>query len=62
MFNIEKKKKNDAEILEQCFFKDNISDQSIDQFKRKLRNIDWNNIKTLQNVNDAYMNSRIFFP
>ena len=42
------------EILEQCVFKGNISDQLINKFKRKLRNIDSNNIKTLQNANDAY--------
>ena len=48
------KNKIDAEITEQYIFKRNISDQSIDKFKQKLRNIDWNNIKILQNVNDAY--------
>ena len=48
------KNKIDAEITGQYIFKSNISDQSIDEFKQKLRNIDWNNIKILQNVNDAY--------
>ena len=48
------KNKIDAEITEQYIFKRNISDQSIDKFKQKLRNIDWNNIKILRNVNDAY--------
>ena len=48
------KSKIDAEITEQYIFKRNISDQSIDKLKQKLRNIDWNNIKTLQSVNDAY--------
>ena len=28
--------------------------QSIDKFKQKLRNIGWNNIKILQNINDVY--------
>ena len=49
------KNKIDAEIPEKYIFKRNISDQSIDKFKQKLRNIDWNNIKILQNVNDAYI-------
>ena len=48
------KNKIDAEITEQYIFKRNISDQSIGKFKQKLRNIDWNNIKILRNVNDAY--------
>ena len=48
------KKKIDTEITEQYIFKRNISDQSIDKFKQKLCNIDWNNIKILQNVDDAY--------
>ena len=48
------KSKIDAEIPEQCIFKHNISDQSINKFKQKLCNIDWNNINILQNVNDAY--------
>ena len=48
------KNKIDAEITGKYIFKSNISDQSIDEFKQKLRNIDWNNIKILQNVNDAY--------
>ena len=48
------KNKIDAEITEQYIFKHNISDQSIGKFEQKLRNIDWNNIKILRNVNDAY--------
>ena len=48
------KTKIDTEITEQYIFKRNISDQSIDKFKQKLCNIDWNNIKILQNVDDAY--------
>ena len=48
------KNKIGAEITEQYIFKRNISDQSIGKFKQKLRNIDWNNIKILRNVNDAY--------
>ena len=48
------KTKIDTEITEQYIFKGNISDQSIDNFKQKLCNIDWNNIKILRNVNDAY--------
>ena len=48
------KNKIDAEIIEQCIFKRNISDQLIEKIKQKLRNIDWNNIKILRNVNDAY--------
>ena len=47
------KNKIDAEIPEQFIFKRNISDQSIDRFKEKLRNINWNNINILQNVNVA---------
>ena len=46
--------KTDAEITENNIFKRNISNQSIDKFKLKFRNIDWNNIKILPNVNDAY--------
>ena len=46
--------KIDAEITENNIFKRNISNQSIDKFKLKFRNIDWNNIKILPNVNDAY--------
>ena len=48
------KNKIDVEIPEQYIFKRNISDRSIDKFKQKLRNIDWNNIKILHNFNDAY--------
>ena len=48
------KNKIDAEITEQYIFKRNISDQPIDKLKRNLRNIDWNNIKILRNVNHAY--------
>ena len=48
------KNKIDTKITEQYIFKFNISGQSIDKFNQKLRNIDWNNIKILQNVNDAY--------
>ena len=48
------KTKIDTEIPEQYIFKCNISDQSIDKFKQKVRNIDWSNINILQNVNDAY--------
>ena len=44
----------DAEITEQYISKRNILDTSIDKFKQKLRNIDWNNIKISRNVNDAY--------
>ena len=46
--------KIDAEITEQYIFKRYISDHSIDKFKQKLRNIDWNNIKILRNVNNTY--------
>ena len=57
------KNKIDAEITEQYIFKGNISDQSIGKFKQKLRNIDWNNIKILRNVNDAYSKFlEIFLP
>ena len=48
------KNKIDAEITEQYIFKRNTSDQSIGKFKQKLRHIDWNNIKILRNVNDAF--------
>ena len=48
------KSKIDADNSEQHIFKCNISDLSINKLKQKLRNIDWNNIKILQNVNDAY--------
>ena len=48
------KNKIDAEITEQYIFKRNTSDQSIGKLKQKLRHIDWNNIKILRNVNDAY--------
>ena len=48
------KNKIDAETTEQYIFKSNISDQSTGKFKQKLRNIDWNNIKILRNVKDAY--------
>ena len=48
------KNKIDVENTEQYIFKRNISDQSIGKFKQKLRNIDWNNIKILRNVNAAY--------
>ena len=48
------KNKIDTEIPEECILKHNISDQSIDKFKQKLRNIDWSNIKILQNDNDGY--------
>ena len=48
------KNKIGAEITESYIFKRNISDQSIGKFNQKLRNIDWNNIKILRNVNDAY--------
>ena len=47
------KNKIDPEISEQYIFKRNISDLSIDNFKKKLRNIGWKNIKILQNVNDC---------
>ena len=47
------KNKIDAEIPGQYIFKRNISDQSIDRFKQKLRNINWNNVNILQNVNVA---------
>ena len=50
------KNKIDAEITEQYIFKRKIPDLSIDKFKQKLRNIDWNNIKILRNVSDAYIN------
>ena len=49
------KNKVDAETPEKHIFKRNISDQTIDKFKQKLCNIDWNNIKILQNANDAYI-------
>ena len=49
------KNKVDAETPEKYIFKRNISDQTIDKFKQKLCNIDWNNIKILQNANDAYI-------
>ena len=49
------KNKVDAEIPEKYIFKRNILDQTIDRFKQKLRNIDWNIIKILQNANDAYI-------
>ena len=42
-------------LSEQYIFRRNVSNQSIDKFKQKLRDIDWNNTKTLQNVNDAYI-------
>ena len=45
----------DAEIPEKYIFKRNILDQTINKFKQKLRNIDWNIIKILQNANDAYI-------
>ena len=48
------KNKIDAEIAEQYIFIRNISDQSIDKFEQKLSNIDWNKIKILRNVIDAY--------
>lgn len=48
------KNKKDVEISEQYILKHNISHQLIDKFKQNLRNIDWSNIKNLQNVNDAY--------
>ena len=48
------KNKIDAEITDQYIFKRNTLDQSIGKFKQKLRHIDWNNIKILRNVNDAY--------
>ena len=48
------KNKIDAEIIDHYIFKRNISDQSIDKFKQKLRNIDWKNIKILRNVNEVY--------
>ena len=44
----------DAGITEQYISKRNISDLSIDKFKQKLRNIDWNNIKISRSVSDAY--------
>ena len=57
------KNKIDAESPEQYIFKRNISDQSIDKFNQNLRNIDWNNVKILQNVNDAYSKfCEIFVP
>ena len=49
-----RKNKIDAEITEQYIFKRNVSGKSIDKFKQKLRNIDWNDAKILRNVNDAY--------
>ena len=55
------KSKTGAEIPEQYIFKPNVSDQPINKFKQKLRNIDWNNIKILQNVNDAYSKFRQIF-
>ena len=42
-------------LSEQYIFRRNVSNQSIDKFKQKLRDIDWNNTKTLQNINDAYI-------
>ena len=42
-----------AENQEEYIFKRNVSDQSVDKFKQKLRNINWSNIKILQNVNYA---------
>ena len=48
------KSKIDADNSEQYIFKCNISDLSINKLKQILRNIDWNNIKILQNINDAY--------
>ena len=55
------KNKIDADIREQYIFKPNISDQLIGKFKQKLRNTDWNNIKILRNVNDAYSKFLKFF-
>ena len=43
------KNKIDAETTEQYIFKRNISDQSIDRFKQKLSNIDWNKMKIFRN-------------
>ena len=55
------KKENRRWISEQCIFKSNILDQSINKFKQKLSNIDWNNIKILQNPNDAHSKFLEFF-
>ena len=55
------KNKIGSENSEQYIFKRNISDQSIDKFKQKLSNINWSNIKLLQNVNDAYSKFLEFF-
>ena len=48
------KKQNRRWNYRAIHFKRNISDQSIDRLKQKLRNIDWNNIEIIRNVNDAY--------
>ena len=55
------KNKIDLENSEQYIFKSNISDQSIEKFKQKLRDVDWNNMKILQNFDDAYSKSLVIF-
>ena len=41
------KRKIDTEITEQYIFKHNISGQSINKFKQKLCNIDWNKMSMM---------------